>query len=555
MNLFSLYAKIGLDTSEYDKGIKDAQGKAKGLASSLTGAMGTGISAIGKGVTVAAKGIMTATAAAGAAITALGAIGLNYNSQMETYTTNFEVMLGSQEAAAKKVEELKTMAAKTPFEMADLAKGTQTLLAFNVASDESTDVLTKLGDISLGNSEKLDSLTRAYGKMNAAQKVTLEDINMMIDAGYNPLLNIQEKTGESMSDLYDRISDGEVAFSEIQEAISMATSEGGQFYQGMEKASQTTAGLISTLKDNAQALVGEVFQPISAGLTSTMLPAAIAAIDQLTTAFQTDGVNGMIVAASDIISNALTVFTQRLPEFVNMAFNIVQQIANGIQQNLPQITNAAIQAIVSFVGGIAQMLPQVIDMAFQIVTSLATWLVSDDNLEQIITSAINLFTTIITTIAEWLPELIPLALQIVLTLAGALINNIPEIAKAAIDMGKAVVQGIIDGIANAWNGLVSWFNNLWNSLFSGRSVDVSVSGSGVDGSHRSGLSYVPFDGYIAELHKGEQVLTAQEASDYRDGKSGGGVTVIQNIYSEAKTAADLMLEARHQQERAVLFGV
>lgn len=181
MNLFSLYAKIGLDTSEYDSGIKSAQSKAKGLASSLGSAMGKGVSAIGKGVGLAVKGITAATAAAGTAITALGAIGLNYNSQMETYTTNFEVMLGSQEAAAKKVEELKTMAAKTPFEMSDLAKGTQTLLAFNVASDESTSVLTKLGDISLGNSEKLDSLTRAYGKMNAAQKVTLEDINMMID--------------------------------------------------------------------------------------------------------------------------------------------------------------------------------------------------------------------------------------------------------------------------------------------------------------------------------------------------------------------------------------
>lgn len=181
MNLFSLYAKIGLDTSEYEQGVKNAQNKAKSLASSLGGAIGTGVSAIGKGVSVAVKGIATATAAAGAAITALGAIGLDYNSQMETYTTNFEVMLGSNEAAMQKVEELKTMAAKTPFEMSDLAKGTQTLLAFNVASDESTDVLTKLGDISLGNSEKLDSLTRAYGKMNAAQKVTLEDINMMID--------------------------------------------------------------------------------------------------------------------------------------------------------------------------------------------------------------------------------------------------------------------------------------------------------------------------------------------------------------------------------------
>lgn len=130
-----------------------------------------------------------------------------------------------------------------------------------------------------------------------------------------------------------------------------------------------------------------------------------------------------------------------------------------------------------------------------------------------------------------------------------------DIVNRALQLGSDIVEKIKTGISNAWSGLTNWFNNLWNSLFSGRSVDVSVSGSGVDGSHRSGLSYVPFDGYIAELHRGEQVLTAQEASDYRSGKSGGGVTVIQNIYSEAKTAADLMLEAQHRQERAVLFGV
>jgi hypothetical protein len=80
-----------------------------------------------------------------------------------------------------------------------------------------------------------------------------------------------------------------------------------------------------------------------------------------------------------------------------------------------------------------------------------------------------------------------------------------------------------------------------------------VSSGGVDGSHAGGLDYVPFDGYVADLHKGEQMLTAEEARDNRRG--GKVVSVVQNIYSQAKTAADLMQEAKYQQERAVLFGV
>lgn len=548
MNLFSLYAKIGLDTSEYDSGIKSAQSKAKGLASSLGSAMGKGVSAIGKGVGLAVKGITAATAAAGTAITALGAIGLNYNSQMETYTTNFEVMLGSQEAAAKKVEELKTLAAKTPFAMEDLAKGTQTLLAFNVASEESTGVLTKLGDISLGDSQKLESLTRAYGKMNAAGKVTLEDINMMIDAGYNPLLNIQEKTGESMEDLYERISDGEVAFSEIQDAITAATSEGGQFYQGMEKASQTTAGLISTLKDNAQALVGEVFQPISTELASTLLPGAISAIDQLTTAFQTGGVSGMINAASSIISNVLATFTTQLPRFLTVAMQLVQTLGSGIMQNMPVIIDSAVQTFMAFLNMLVQMVPQLASAAMQMIMMLGQSLLA--NLPQIVDAAVNIFLGFIQAFIDYLPELIPLALQIITTLATSLIEHLPDLASAALELGGAVIQGIMDGIAAAWDGLVSWFTGLWDSLFSNKTVDVNVnaSGSGVDGSHAFGLDYVPFDGYIAELHKGEMVVPAAQASALRSGA--GGVNVYQTIYAAKQSPVELAAATKAYFQRA-----
>ena len=137
-----------------------------------------------------------------------------------------------------------------------------------------------------------------------------------------------------------------------------------------------------------------------------------------------------------------------------------------------------------------------------------------------------------------------------------------------IDVGSDIIDGIKQGIANAWDGLVSWFENLWDSLFGNRSVDVDVDvnessssdrpqGGGVaslprsvNGSYATGLDYVPFDGFIAELHEGERILTAEEAKKYNS----GGITVIQNIYSQAKNAAELMQEARNQQRKAVLLG-
>ena len=192
--------------------------------------------------------------------------GVDYNATMESYLTNFKVMLGSEEAAATKLSEIRKMAASTPFSLDDLTSGTQTLLQFGIAADDTTGVLQRLGDISLGNAEKLQTLTRAYGKMSSAQKVTLENVNMMIDAGFNPLNQICDVTGESMSDLYKRISDGKVSFSELEAAVEAATSQGGQFYNGMLEASQTFSGRMSTLKDNVSALTGELTSGLFAAL-------------------------------------------------------------------------------------------------------------------------------------------------------------------------------------------------------------------------------------------------------------------------------------------------
>lgn len=192
--------------------------------------------------------------------------GVDYNASMESYLTNFKVMLGNEELAAAKLAELRKMAASTPFALSDLTEGTQTLLQFGIAADDTTGVLQQLGDISLGNADKLQTLVRAYGKMSSAQKVTLENVNMMIDAGFNPLNQICDATGESMSDLYKRISDGRVSFEELQYAVKAATSEGGQFYNGMLEASQTFSGRMSTLKDNVAALTGELTSGLFAAL-------------------------------------------------------------------------------------------------------------------------------------------------------------------------------------------------------------------------------------------------------------------------------------------------
>ena len=357
MNLFELFVKIGVDDQASDK------------ISSLS-------SKLGNGLKTAAKVGTAAIGAASTSVVALGKIGLDYNSQMEQYTTNFTTMLGDQESAVKKVDELKKFAASTPLSMDDLAKGTQTLLAFGVESENSTGILQQLGDIALGDADKMQRLSTAFGKATAEGKVTGDTVQQMIDAGWNPLIQISQSAGETMEETRKRMSDGAISVEELQAAMEAVTTGTGQFAGGMEAASHTTQGMISTLQDNASSLVGEVFQPISDGLLGEVLPSAIEAISSLTTAFSENGISGMIEAAGGIIGSAIGEFTNALPQFVSTAAEIVKSLVSGINDNLPQIAEGAVTTVETLADGIIDMLPDIIETGMKLIVELANSLIT-----------------------------------------------------------------------------------------------------------------------------------------------------------------------------------
>ena len=283
MKLFDLFATLTLDSGGFEKGLSDAQKRVKAFSENIKA-----------GVQTAMK-IGAAVAAAGAAVGGYVAkTGIGYNKQMDDYTANMQTLLGGVDKAEAKIKELSYMAAKTPFELPTLVDATQTLLAFGVKADDSTGILKSLGDISLGNASKLETLTRAYGKMSSTGKVTLENVQMMIDAGFNPLNLIAERNHMTMESLYKAISDGKVPFDELTWAIQKATSEGGQFYNGMETASKTLTGRLSTLKENWSAFLALLTKPAYETLRDTILPSAIDMVDKLTASFNESGLQGAL---------------------------------------------------------------------------------------------------------------------------------------------------------------------------------------------------------------------------------------------------------------------
>ena len=534
MNLMDLFVKISVDDQASSQ-VETLSGKIK------------------NGLATAAKVGAAAVGAASTAIVALGKIGLEYNSQIESYTTDFEVMMGDAEAAARKVEELKEIGAKTPFELGDLASATKTLLAFNVSADDSTGVLQQLGDISLGNVQKLESLTRAYGKMNASQKVTLEDINMMIDAGFNPLLLVAENTGETMEEVYDRISKGGVAFEEISGAIKQATSEGGQFYQGMDKASQTTQGLISTLKDVAQSKIGELFSDISEKIKE-LLPNVISFIENIDTDEIVTGVENLMQAFNDLLP-VITGVTA-----ATLAYKAATSIA-GIIDALRKATESQTiaQALLNAVMN-ANPFVLIATLIAGLVTAVITLWNTNDGFREAVINAWGkikeFISAAVSAISNFFTVTIPQAGEKLISWFKA----IPERFK---EIGKNIVNGIWQGIKS----MASWFTNKVKSFFSGIVDSVkSVLGihspsrvfAGIGENMALGLS----DGWDSEYNKIKRNITngldfgtaTIDAKATMSGKLQNALTNIGNIGGDINIVVQSVLDGKIIGETAYKYN-
>lgn len=452
MGLSQNISKTKQDADEAEKSLKSMVTGAivSGFESlkNVAGQLAQGFAAVAKAAAEAASAIIDkmdqavkGMALAGTALVgALGKIGVEYNMQMENYVTNFATMLGGTEAAVKKVEELKQMAAKTPFGMEDLAQATQTLLSFGIEANKTTPILKALGDVSLGNKEKFQSLALAFGQVSSSGKLTGQDLNQMINAGFNPLNEISQRTGESMEQLRERMSQGGISAKEVEQAFIDATSAGGQFANGMEAASKTTQGMISTLKDNATALVGRVFEPISNSIKNELLPAALGYVEQLTNAFEKDGLPGLINAVGDCLDQIMTKVETSGPQIINQVFEVVSQIINRLNQSLPEMVRIGTQLMQNIMDGLRTTLPQLGPIAAQIAPLVVQTIVEYKS--TLLNAGIEIITQIIQGLAKEAPRIV----STITTCMDDLIRTITTCLPQFLDAAGQIIMSIADGL-------------------------------------------------------------------------------------------------------------
>lgn len=189
------------------------------------------------------------------AVTAIGA-------QAEQTSVAFTTLVGSEEKAAGILKEINDFAAKTPYGNLDLTDNAKTMLNFGVQADKVNGYLRQLGDIAAGDKNKLGSLSLVFGQVASAGKMSGQDLLQFINAGFNPLKELEKMTGKTYAELQDMMSKGQIGFDAVAAAINHATSEGGAFAGMSDKLSQTVSGKFSTLVGNVQQAAVDMFNEI-----------------------------------------------------------------------------------------------------------------------------------------------------------------------------------------------------------------------------------------------------------------------------------------------------
>ena len=182
--------------------------------------------------------------------------------EAEKTAVSFNVLVGNEEKAAKMLGEINRYADNTLWDRSTTQEAAKSMLGFGVSTETVVDDLKMLGDVAMGDKNKLSQLALVFGQISAAGKLQGQDLLQLINAGYNPLLDISEMTGKSVAQLKEDMSKGLVTFDMVREAFQKATGEGGKFANMTERIAETSYGAFEQLKGKLLSTLLELYRII-----------------------------------------------------------------------------------------------------------------------------------------------------------------------------------------------------------------------------------------------------------------------------------------------------
>lgn len=272
------------------QGLRTAEGYMSSFGEAASGSGSSLSGAITQGTIMAGVFQKLASVALNAAKSFISA-GLDYNAQIETYTTGLTNMLGSAEAAQQVMENIQADAARTPFDVESLTKANQYLISAGENASYARKTINALGDAVAatgGGSDELNRMAQNLQQIANTGKATAVDIKQFAYAGINVYGILADYTGKSTAEVQKMT----ISYDLLTEALQAASEEGGRYYNAMDDLSQTQNGRTNTLKDNVKQLAGLMTSDLADGIgmvTSNLNTMTVAAIE----AYKTDGWKGL----------------------------------------------------------------------------------------------------------------------------------------------------------------------------------------------------------------------------------------------------------------------
>jgi phage-related protein len=352
--------------------------------------------------------------------------------------------------------------------------------------------------------------------------------------GYGGTQAEMERLIEDAAKLDSSVEKNNLSFANIVQAIHVVQNEMGITGTTAKEASATISGSISSMKSawanlvtgiadknaNMEVLIDNFIETLvgdasgKGGVINNILPRIEQALE---------GVGKLVDKMIPIIVEKVpTIINKWLPKLLESGVSMVRTILDGMLQNSGSITSGAVSIIMTFINGILDNLPEILVSGTVLIGEFAAGLI------------------------QALPEILAKIPVIISEILNAFTAN----SGVFLEIGKSIVVGIWNGICALWTSLTENFSGLFNSLTMAGQYQMTGVIAPVDGSHADGLSYVPFDGYVAQLHEGERVLTKQEAREYNRSGDDKPIKIIVQSVLDGRIIGETAYNYSRQKARA-----
>lgn len=448
MNLFDLFAKISLDTSEYDSGIKDVSESGGGLASKLK----SGLASAGK---VAAAGIGAITTAAGAAVGGLLAL--------ESSTEEYRIAQGKLNTAF----EAAGYGAETAQQAYNAFYG---ILGDTDTATEASQLLAKLADSAEDVSTWTDIAAGVSGTFGDALPIE----------GLIESANETARVGQVTGTLADALNWASISEDEFNEKLAACTSESdrnqlimetlaGTYDEASDAFYRNNEALVESRNNQAQldetlANLGRTVASVKNSLLSEFLPS----ISSVANAFNgmLSGTVGADQAFASAVQGLVNVAVSKLPEFLNMGVQILSSLAGGIVQSIPTLVSAIPQIVTEIGSALFNLFPQILDMGIQVLDQITTGILEGlpdmvaripqiideflgyitEQLPQILDQGVEMINSLVNGILNAIPAFVSKLPEIITSFVTFITDNLPEIVNAGLDILTNLISGIIGAI-------------------------------------------------------------------------------------------------------------